>query len=123
MSLNVEISNRDATTTCISVGGKLDTTTSPEFEEWLNPVLRSDASVLVLDLANLSYISSAGLRCVFKARKGMESKGGSLLLVNVQPPVQKVFDLVKALPSQSVFKSVADLDQYLDYMQRKAVDS
>jgi anti-anti-sigma regulatory factor len=49
----------------------------------------------------------------------MEARNGSLLLVNVQPQVQKVFDIVKALPSQSVFKSVAELDEYLDYMQRK----
>jgi anti-anti-sigma factor len=122
MSLKVEISDRDEATKYIALDGKLDTTTSPEFDEQLDPVLKSAASVIVFDLASLAYISSAGLRSVFKARKAMESKGGSLLLVNVRPPVQKVFDIVKALPSQSVFKSVAELDQYLDYMQRKVAE-
>ena len=122
MALKIEISNRDAATTCVTLDGKLDTVTSNEFDDALDPVLKSDATVLVFDLANLSYISSAGLRCVFKARRAMEAKKGSLLLVNVQPSVQKVFDMVKALPTQSVFKSVAELDQYLDYMQRKVAE-
>ena len=120
MSLNVEILDHDASTKKVVIDGKLDTATSQQFDEQLEPLLSSDATILVFDLANLSYISSAGLRSVFRARRAMEARKGSLLLVNVQPQVQKVFDIVKALPSQSVFKSVAELDQYLDYMQRKA---
>jgi anti-anti-sigma factor len=122
MALTVVVSNRDEATKLVTVVGKLDTTTSPQFDEDLAPALSSGARVTVLDLADLSYISSAGLRSVFKARKAMESKGGSLLLVNVQPQVQKVFEIVKAMPVQTVFKSVVELDQYLDYMQKKVKD-
>lgn len=122
MALTVVISDRDEATKLVKVVGKLDTTTSPQFDEDLAPALSSGAGVTVLDLADLSYISSAGLRSVFKARKAMESKGGSLLLVNVQPQVQKVFEIVKAMPVQTVFRSVTELDQYLDYMQKKVRD-
>ena len=122
MALTVVISDRDAATKLVTVVGKLDTTTSPQFDEDVAPALTSSASVTVLDLADLSYISSAGLRSVFKARKLMESKGGALLLVNVQPQVQKVFEIVKAMPVQTVFRSVTELDQYLDYMQKKVKD-
>lgn len=120
MNLNVVISDRQALTKQITLEGSLDTTTSPQFDEAIAPVLATDAMVIILDMANLSYVSSAGLRSVFKARKAMDGRGGTLLLVNVQDRVQKVFDIVKALPSQSVFKSVAELDEYLDYMQRKS---
>lgn len=122
MPLSLNISDRDATTKLVVVVGKLDTTTSPQFDEELAPALTSNALVTVLDMAALSYISSAGLRSVFKARKAMESKGGSLLLVNVQPQVQKVFEIVKAMPVQTVFRSVDELDQYLHYMQKKVQD-
>ncbi len=101
MALTVVISDRDEATKLVTVVGKLDTTTSPQFDEDVAPALTSGASIAVLDLADLSYISSAGLRSVFKARKMMESKGGSLLLVNVQPQVQKVFEIVKAMPVQN----------------------
>ncbi len=122
MALTIVISDRDAATKRVTVVGKLDTTTSPQFDDDIAPALSSGASVTVLDLADLSYISSAGLRSVFKARKMMESKGGALLLVNVQPQVQKVFEIVKAMPVQTVFRSVTELDQYLDYMQKKVKD-
>lgn len=122
MALTVVISDRDEATKLVTVVGKLDTTTSPQFDDDVAPALTSGASIAVLDLADLSYISSAGLRSVFKARKMMESKGGSLLLVNVQPQVQKVFEIVKAMPVQTVFRSVTELDQYLDYMQKKVKD-
>lgn len=122
MSLTVVISDRDAATKLITVVGKLDTTSSPQFDEDIAPALSSDARIAVLDLADLTYISSAGLRSVFKARKAMESRGGSLLLVNIQPQVQKVFEIVKAMPVQTVFRSVAELDQYLDYMQKKTTE-
>ncbi len=122
MSLTVVISDRDAATKLITVVGKLDTTSSPQFDEDIAPALSSDARIAVLDLADLTYISSAGLRSVFKARKAMESRGGSLLLVNIQPQVQKVFEIVKAMPVQTVFRSVTELDQYLDYMQKKTTE-
>jgi hypothetical protein len=42
-----------------------------------------------------------------------------VLLLNPQPPVQKVFDIVKAVDVNEVFRSVAELDAYLDAMQRQ----
>lgn len=122
MTLTVVISDRDESTKRITVVGRLDTTTSPQFDDAIAPALSSDARVTVLDLADLSYISSAGIRSVFKARKMMESKGGSLLLVNVQPQVQKVFEIVKALPVEAVFRSVVELDQYLDHIQKQVTE-
>jgi hypothetical protein len=40
--------------------------------------------------------------------------------VNVQAPVQRVFDIVKAVNLASVFRNVRELDDYLDAMQKKA---
>jgi len=50
----------------------------------------------------------------------MHAANGEVLIVNMQPAVQKVFDIVKALPLKSVFRSIEELDDYLDAMQRKA---
>jgi hypothetical protein len=43
-------------------------------------------------------------------------------LVNAQPQVQKVFDIVRATDLTAVFTSVQELDRYLDAMQRKVVE-
>jgi hypothetical protein len=40
-------------------------------------------------------------------------------MANLQAPVAKAFDIIRALPDMSVFKNVAELDQYLAAMQRK----
>jgi anti-anti-sigma factor len=95
--------------------------TAPELDIRLAPLLGDPAvTAMILDLAALEYISSAGIRCVVKARKALEGRQGSLALVGVQPPVQKVFDIVKALPANQIFGSAAELDAYLDMMQRRA---
>jgi Anti-anti-sigma regulatory factor (antagonist of anti-sigma factor) len=77
---------------------------------------------LVLDLAGLDYISSAGIRSVFKARKALAARAGKVLVVNPQPQIQKVFDMVKAVPLNEIFTSVEEADAYLYAMQRKVIE-
>jgi anti-anti-sigma factor len=77
---------------------------------------------LVLDLQELDYISSAGLRSIFRARKALGMRDGRVLVVNPQPQVQKVFDIVKAVPVREIFRSVEELDSYLDRIQARALD-
>ena len=68
-----------------------------------------------------TYLSSAGIRCFIRARKAVEPGGGTVAIVNPQPPVRKVLDIVKAIPG-GIFASVAELDEYLDAMQQKVRD-
>ena len=71
-------------------------------------------------LDGLEYISSAGIRCVIRARKVIEGRGGRVALVNAQAAVLKVFQIVKALPADQVFASQAELDASLDAVERRA---
>ena len=100
-----------------SLDGSLDSITAPQLEAELSPRIGSGISLLVLDMKRLSYISSAGLRVVFKAAKSLRSVGGRLALANRQPQIIKVFEIVKALPHVTVFESDAEMDEYLDAMQ------
>ncbi|HEY5791007.1 MAG TPA: STAS domain-containing protein [Gammaproteobacteria bacterium] len=106
----------------LRLAGRLDSVTAPQFEASVDGVLGFPPPILVLDLAALDYISSAGLRIVFKLQKAVKAAGGKLLMLNMQPPVRKVFEIIDALPSLSVFSSVAELDDYLDHMQAKERD-
>jgi sigma-B regulation protein RsbU (phosphoserine phosphatase) len=49
----------------------------------------------------------------------MKDHDGKVVLLNLQPQIQKVFDIIKALPSQQVFSNMKELDDYLDRMQRQ----
>ena len=105
----------------VEIGGRLDTHTYGELDDRLTLVLAAKVKSLVLDLAQLNYISSAGVRSIFRARKLLSARGGTLVLANTQPQVQKVFDIVKAVPLSEIFRSVEEADAYLDKIQKKIV--
>ena len=122
-NLRTEIAPPSSGSQRVAIGGRLDTHTYAELDQALAPLLANNAvTSLVLDLAGLDYISSAGIRSVFKARKALSSRGGRVLVVNPQPQIQKVFDMVKAVPLSEIFTSMAEADAYLDAMQRKIVE-
>ena len=73
----------------VSLDGRLDTTTAPEFESFLSENYDGKGT-LIIDCANLSYISSAGLRVLLAAQK--KSKG-SMKLTNVCELVMEVFEM------------------------------
>ena len=105
----------------VEVGGRLDTHTYGELDDRLTLVLAAKVQSLVLDLAKLEYISSAGVRSIFRARKLLSARSGTLVIANAQPQVQKVFDIVKAVPLSEIFRSVEEADAYLDRIQKKIV--
>lgn len=119
MSLSVSVQEQGPTTTTISLTGQLDRNTVTQLDPKLDEALAAPIAVLVFDLAGLDYIASAGLRSLFKAQKSMRARDGKTLFVNVQPPVRKVFDIVRAVDVKTIFRSVQELDEYLDAMQRK----
>lgn len=122
MSLDIRILPPGRGSQRVSVGGRLDTHTYADFDRTLAPVFGNRLHTLVLDLSELEYISSAGIRSLFKARKALAAHGGKLVVANPQPQIQKVFDLVKAVPMEDIFSSVAEADTYLDAMQRKVLE-
>jgi anti-anti-sigma factor len=119
MALKVRLEAGRALTRTLVLDGRLDNDSVTEFDAQLDAVLASDANVIVFDLKRLEYITSAGLRSIFRAQKAMRERAGRTLVLDPQPPVQKVFDIVKALDTDSIFRSVEELDRYLDAMQRK----
>jgi anti-anti-sigma factor len=100
--------------------GSIDSDTYGILEKQVDLILESSPKVVVFDMASVDYISSAGVRVILKARKAQKQTDGRLVLMNLQPQIKKVFDILKALPSMPVFKNIQELDEYLDLMQKKA---
>ena len=75
----------------LNVQGRLDTTTAPQLEAELKSSV-DGVSELVLDFADLEYISSAGLRVLLSAQKVM-SRQGSMVVRNVNEDIMDVFEL------------------------------
>jgi anti-anti-sigma factor len=117
MSLTIQVQQ----TTVVTMVGRLDTVTAPGAETSLAPILVSAPRHVVFDLAGLEFISSAGLRVLLGARQTLTEAGAECLLVNMKPQIEKVLDVVKALPGLKVFKDSQELDQYLSALQQRVV--
>jgi anti-sigma B factor antagonist len=122
MALSIELLQQRSRTNTLRLSGRLDDETAADLDRELDKVLGGPLDVLVFDLDGLEYTTSAGLRSFMRAQKEMGQRGGKVLFVNVQAPVQKVFDIVKAVNLASVFRNLKELDSYLDAMQRKTRD-
>ena len=75
----------------VSVSGRVDTTTAPELEKYITENAEG-VTELILDLKDMSYTSSAGLRVLLKAQKLMNAQG-SMKVINVQSDVMEVFEM------------------------------
>ncbi len=106
----------------IRPAGSLDSNTHTQLQEHITAITKSKPRALVLDLKDLSYISSAGVRVVIEAQKAMKAAGGDFAMTNLQPQIRKVFEIIMTLPSLNVFESVAELDRYLTGIQKKVLE-
>ena len=122
MPLTVRVTQDRSFSRTVHLDGRLDSGTVALLDNVLSNLVDSPVEVIVFDLADLEYISSAGLRSIFVTRQALAKRSGRIVLLNARPQVQKVFDIVKATDLAAVFTSVEELDRYLDAMQRKVVD-
>ena len=75
----------------ITVAGRLDTTTAPALEKAINENVQEEKH-LVLDIKELEYLSSAGLRVLLGAQKKMQ-KIGSMTVRNVCEEIMEIFEM------------------------------
>lgn len=105
----------------VALGGRLDTETYPQLEKKLAEVFAGQVRAVRFEMSLLDYISSMGIRVLFKAFKTLKGKKAMFLMVNPQPQIKKVLEIAQALPPEAVFASVQEADAYFDAMQKKAL--
>ena len=93
MTINVE---RDFELLALEITGRLDTTTAPNLEAVINE-LSEDTKELVFNMAELEYISSAGIRVLLGAYKKMNSNQGIMRIEKANDTVREVFEMTGLL--------------------------
>ncbi|HET9951420.1 MAG TPA: STAS domain-containing protein [Candidatus Eisenbacteria bacterium] len=91
----------------LRVSGYVDTTTSPDLERRLQGLLREKRYHVVVDLARVEYISSAGWGIFISEIREIREQGGDLKLAGMIPDVREVFDL---LEFENILQSYPDAD-------------
>lgn len=86
------IKKKTGTELLVKVVGRLDTNTAPDLESSVLPDLKS-CKKLILELSELDYISSAGLRVVLTFYKSLSADGKTMVVKHVNDEVMEVFDM------------------------------
>lgn len=86
--------------------GRLDTTTYNDFKTALHAKLdETKPRHLVIDLAALEYVSSAGFREFFLAGRRMGRENGTLSVCAFQPQVKELFDIAQFMTAYAVHET------------------
>ena len=82
-----------ANATVVSITGRLDAVTAPEYEKKIQELIGAGEVSFVVDFEALEYISSAGLRGLLVTAKLLKAKNGQVRFANVTGTVKEVFDI------------------------------
>jgi anti-anti-sigma factor len=105
------IAVRHADVLVVAVTGRIDYMNAEDFKSALQPHLANCAAGgdrVVLDLSQLEYVSSAGLRVLMIAAKDVRAKKGTLVAVLLQPVVREIFEISRFTLVFDTFDSVQD---------------
>ena len=119
MSLTVRTDQKALGAYVVAPSGQINGQTYEVLEDELDTILAANPTLIALDLAEVDYLSSAGIRVILKAKKELKARDGKLVFMHLQPQIRKVFEIIEALPSMRVFKDIHEMDDYLDRMQKK----
>lgn len=96
---------RKADAVVLALSGKLDATTAKTFEDRILGLINSGIQRLVVDLSQLEYVSSSGLRVFLLAAKQLRATDGKVVLCGLQDHVWQVFELAGFSSILSIYGS------------------
>jgi anti-anti-sigma factor len=90
MEINVK---KEKNAIVVAVKGRMDAVTAPEFEKNLSDLIAKGENAVLVNLGELEYISSAGLRSILSIAKKLKEKQGKILFTGLKGPVEEVFKI------------------------------
>ena len=98
----------------LAIKGRLDAASAPQLKQQIDTLFDQGRCRLVLDLADLEYVASPGLRVLIEARKNARSRkitdpeGGDVRIANLPPRIKEVFDLTGFTSLFEIFSDVTE---------------
>ncbi|MEQ1775158.1 MAG: STAS domain-containing protein [Burkholderiales bacterium] len=81
------------TVTAVAVKGRVDSTTAEKLRDHLTSVIQNGSARLVIDLKEVTYISSAGFRTLLITARSVDNAKGKLALCGIGGEVKRLFDI------------------------------
>jgi len=93
----------------VAVSGRIDSSTAPDLDEVLRSIVDAGRSRICMDLENLEYLSSAGIKVLISTLKTCKRwNRGELRLANMPPYIADVFDLAGLPPLFKIYPNVVE---------------
>ncbi|MCA9991966.1 MAG: STAS domain-containing protein [Ardenticatenaceae bacterium] len=112
LEINTEIYGKLAEVTVV---GRVDSSTSPQLDDKLKELADEKKSHIILDLSQVSFLSSAGLRAVVSSLRTSRKIGGNTILLN---PSERVLEVLQLAGLDSVIDIYHDKQEALDSFGR-----
>ena len=93
----------------VAVSGRVDSSTAPDLDEVLTSIVDADRYHICMDLENLEYLSSAGIKVLISTLKTCKRwNRGDLRLANAPPRIVEVFDLAGLTPLFKIYPNLVE---------------
>ncbi len=99
---------QEAGVTVVAAGGRMDSIGAPLLEQHMNHLLAAGKNRVVVDCAELEYVSSAGLRVFLAAAKQIRNAQGAFALANMSKGVREIFDIAGFSTIIAIYATVAE---------------
>lgn len=106
MSLTIECQERENSVVVIDVRGEITFENSDLLRDKINELCEQNKARLIIDLANLKYMSSAGMGVLVHGLKKTRQGKGDLRLAHLSPKMRRVFLITQFTHHFSVFPSL-----------------
>ena len=116
MSLNIKLQEKRPNVFHAEIKGAIDSETHMDLEKALGDVIKENTKALVLDMKGIDYVSSIGIRAIMWAKKTLEGYNASFSMVDMQPKIKNIFDMMKLLPIFDIFDDMPQADKFIDQM-------
>jgi len=118
-TLEVDIKKKNENTTIVMPRGRIDSESYVILDTQLQSVVEEHPKKVLIDMKGCEYVSSAGIRVFFDFRKHLQERRAAVSFFNMHPHIQKVFEIVKALPLECIFSNMEEADAYLERMMKE----
>ena len=91
--VRLNIKNIDSGHSLVILSGELDTAATEQFADDLAPLMEGEGKEITVDLTELEFISSAGMRMLLKLNKNASATGGKVILKGMSDDIKQIFQL------------------------------
>ena len=95
ISISLSESGQDRSVSEVRIDGVIDTLTASELEEVIDSLLKRQRYKIIIDLAGVDYISSAGWGIFISHIRDVRTNGGDITLANMIPNVYEIYELLE----------------------------